>query len=235
MVITREISEEIQNSIQNALKKFLHDQSFIETLADGVSHIITKTIKDRFFEMEQKLDQAMRESRAKINAEHDASLKVLKEENENLKMKIDKIEQNSQLNNLRVFNLPEKTGENTKTEILKFINGKFSTNIHDSDVEQCYRIGKTSRSNDAPRGIFIRFKCFNTRQQIYRSKKLLKGSKVVIREDLTKQRLHLLERTIKKTSREQVWTESGRIFVNHGDKVNFIENSMDFGKIFPID
>lgn len=53
MVITREISEEIQNSIQNALKKLLHDQSFIETLADGVSHIITKTIKDRFFEMEQ--------------------------------------------------------------------------------------------------------------------------------------------------------------------------------------
>ncbi|KAG5872048.1 hypothetical protein JTB14_008340 [Gonioctena quinquepunctata] len=44
-------------------------------------------------------------------------------------------------------------------------------------------------------------------------KKLLKGTGIIIREDLTKSRVELLNDTISKFGLKQVWTESGKIYL----------------------
>ncbi|KAG5878128.1 hypothetical protein JTB14_017217 [Gonioctena quinquepunctata] len=60
------------------------------------------------------------------------------------------------------------------------------------------------------------------KQQIYSKKELLKGTGIIIREDLTKSRVELLDDTISKFGLKQVWTESGKIYLNTDNKATMI-------------
>lgn len=51
---------------------------------------------------------------------------------------------------------------------------------------------------------------------MFRHKKLLKGTNITIREDLTKMRLSLLKEAVSHYSTKAVWTSDGVILVNIG-------------------
>lgn len=65
--------------------------------------------------------------------------------------------------------------------------------IPSNDIEVCRRIGKMG--NDAEsRKIFKRLRNLNSKQNIYKNKKLFNGT--VIREDLTPRRLELMAKAV---------------------------------------
>nr|CAI5855643.1 unnamed protein product [Callosobruchus analis] len=124
-----------------------------------------------------------------------------------LEKQVDRLDQANRTCNLRLFNLKEN-----------------------DDIQICYRVGK--KEENKPRGIFLKVKDQNIKEAIYRKKKLFKGSGIVVREDLTKVRLELLNYAIEKIGLKKVWTENSKIYAIGGDrKIAIIRNKQDVAKM----
>ena len=67
--------------------------------------------------------------------------------------------------------------------------------------------------------------------QVYRKKRLLKGTKMIITESLTKRRLQLLEKARLEFKQCPVWSWKGEIFVFHNNKKKVIDDFIDITKI----
>nr|CAH7735730.1 unnamed protein product [Callosobruchus chinensis] len=127
--------------------------------------------------------------------------------------------------NLRIFNFPEKNGEDLPQEIIRLCNSKLDVPIEKEDIVVCSRIGK--KLSNRPRSILLKLAHVNSKQRIYKNKSRLKGSGIVIKEDLSEKRLKLMQVAIEKTSLKQVWSFNGSIYVLHRDKRHVIKNIGD--------
>lgn len=132
-------------------------------------------------------------------------------------IRLDSIEQYSKRNNLRFFGIPEVPNENTMEVVLKVINEKMNVRLSGEDLEGAYRIG--ANNNDAPKAIFLKMVSHKYKQEVYRQRTKLAGSKITVREDLTKERMKVLKLAIEKFGRKNVWTLDGRIkWMENGGK-----------------
>nr|CAI5817926.1 unnamed protein product [Callosobruchus analis] len=91
------------------------------------------------------------------------------------------------------------------------------------------RVGK--KLTNTPRGILVKFLKPNIKRNIYKNKKMLKGSGVVIKEDLTENRLKLMDAVIERTTLRSVWSSDGTIYASKGGKVIVIKNKSDLDKL----
>nr|CAI5850942.1 unnamed protein product [Callosobruchus analis] len=98
-------------------------------------------------------------------------------------------------------------------------------NIAPEDIITCYRIGK--RAEQSTRGIYIKLKSQDKKQEIYSKKKMLKGAGVVVKEDLTATRLNIVNSLAEKIGLRNVWTINGAIYVFHNQKTQIIKNNVD--------
>nr|CAI5828807.1 unnamed protein product [Callosobruchus analis] len=117
------------------------------------------------------------------------------------------MDQQIRSNNLRIFNLPEKKDEDLLQEIIRLCHSKLDVPIEKEELVACSRIGK--RINNRPRSVLIKLANVNSKQRIYKNNRQLKGSGIVIKEDLTEKRLKLMEPTVERTSLRQVWSFNG--------------------------
>ncbi|CAH1160301.1 unnamed protein product [Phaedon cochleariae] len=231
MVITREVREEIESAVNQAVSKSINSDTFIKTLTNNVTTAIIKTIDKKLSLLEESvadLRNTMKEDKLELENKIKFLEKSLKDEEiENNKMKniIDKIDQASRSTCLRMFNVPEKSKEDTREEVIKLIKTKMNLNILPADIQICYRIG--NKNNTKARGIYLKLNKNETKQNIYSKKKLLKGSNVVIKEDLTSTRLELLNEATSKYGLKHTWTHNGKIYANVNDKILLIRCKKD--------
>nr|CAI5831867.1 unnamed protein product [Callosobruchus analis] len=120
-----------------------------------------------------------------------------------LETRLDEMDQACRSANLRIFNLKEA-----------------------NDFEVCHRVGRKEEGKN--RGVFIKITSIEKRNLIYAKKKHLKGTGVVVREDLTSLRAELLRKAIEKIGLRNVWTENGKIFSIFNKKKIIIRNIEDF-------
>lgn len=118
------------------------------------------------------------------------------------------------LNSLVLYGLPEgEDGENLYKRITEILSNKIKVNIGINDVDYCMRLGKKERNvNNKIRPVEIRFVHRWKRNAIYANKKLLKGSKLVIAELLSTEKLKLFIWTQGKVGRRCCWTWQGNVF-----------------------
>nr|CAI5849905.1 unnamed protein product [Callosobruchus analis] len=180
----------------------LKDDNFIRAIAQKVTECVIKTIETRFDQLEQKV--------------HDNSTRIidvtkdileLKADNDYLLKKCDHLDQEGRRSNLRIFKLPEQEQENTTAEVTQFLKSKLGVDIVHGDIISCTRIGK--RSHNKTRSILVQFSNASMKQCVYNKKKFLKGSGVVVKEDLTERRLQLMEAAIEKVTFRAVWSFMG--------------------------
>lgn len=81
--------------------------------------------------------------------------------------------------------------------------------LADQEIQLCYRIGRINTSK--VRGILLKLNNLETKELIYKKKKLLKGTGIVVREDLTSHRVALMDKAIQKLDLKSVWTDHGKI------------------------
>ena len=92
-----------------------------------------------------------------------------------------------------------------------------------AEVSKTCEVAITEKSSDGkPRPIIARFWDANVRNTVYSKKKLLKGKKFFISENLTKHRMKLLNESNEKYGKKNVWTREGRIYARDGDQVIII-------------
>nr|CAH7746045.1 unnamed protein product [Callosobruchus chinensis] len=112
--------------------------------------------------------------------------------------------------------IPETKEEKIAERMIEMINSKMNLNIVKADISAAYRVGQ--KVDSKPRHIVVTFKENALKMRVYNNKRSLKGSKAVIKEDLTPLRLRAMKTTAEKYGFKNVWSVNGAIFAKteHG-------------------
>lgn len=235
MPVTRDAKEQIEYSVNQAIINSFQNEEFIKKISNSVVIAVIKTLETRLTDLEdsvallkKELDIIKNDNVYKITRLEET---VASEEvkNKDANERLEHIDQANRLTSLRLFNMEEKQREDTKNEVIQLIKDKMMVNLKPEDIEFCYRIG--TEGSKKRRGIYLKFSSLSLRQAIYGKKNTLKGTGIVIKEDLTKSRLALVNKLSDKLGLKNVWTQNGKIFVFLDKKVHSIRNLDDINKI----
>lgn len=149
----------------------------------------------------------------------------LKRDNSENEGKIEKLEQYTRRNSLRIFGLKEERNENLQDKVLQFFKNQLQEEVKVEHVDRVHRVGKFKV--ESTRAIIIKFVSYQQRALVFRKKKMLKGSGVTVKEDLTVYRVGVLKAAEKKYGYRNVWTMDGRIFVSEDNKILVISSFED--------
>lgn len=227
MPLTRDQTEELKSIVNVSLKHLWTDPDFIKMIVDKVADGISTEVNKKLLMFEEQLIDIENKYKSDM-FEVKSELKCFKDENEKLRQRVEQLDQISRCCNLRVFNLQEKDNENTTTSVVKILNLKMNIGLDESDIQECYRIGRLNKEKQ--RGILLKLKNFEMKQKIYNSKKFLKGTGLVVREDITANRLKIMEEAIKCTNIKSVWTQNGNVFVKKNNSICKILKMEDLKK-----
>lgn len=221
MPLTREQTDDIKSLINTSIKEMFTSQDFVEFVSKKLSELILDTIQNDIRSLSNKIS-------------------VLEEDNNKLRMELkktalatEKQEQYSRRNCLRIMGVNESCDENTEEVILDIINNKMKVRLFATDIERVHRLGKKQNINknaskNSTRPIIVKFLNYKKRSDVFRNKKNLKSTKIVVKEDLTYNRSLLLRSCAEKFGFRHVWTSDGRIFVKIRNNINTIQSQDDF-------
>ena len=132
-------------------------------------------------------------------------------------LKLDRLEQESKLNNLRIVGIAEEDDEDLKNKVLSITKHKLNLDaVCDDDIDICYRLGKACDSK--VRDVIVKFTGREKRNLVYRCKRNMprEDPAIFINEDLTQSRNKLFydARCMKKHDKiKAVWTQDGHVMV----------------------
>lgn len=78
---------------------------------------------------------------------------------------------------------------------------------------QCLLLKDVIEIETRPRPIIVKFSNYKFREQVFKNKKLLRGTDVVIREDLCDKRFALVNKPVEKFCCRRVWTVDATVFL----------------------
>ena len=113
--------------------------------------------------------------------------------------------------------------------VINLFSMNFNITVKKADLNMCYRLGQKANSKK-PRPIVVDFIHRWTRDQIFFSKKKLKGTKMIITEMLTYKILALFKE-INQVMGNSAWTMNGLIIVLHNGRKITIKSESDWLKI----
>ena len=210
------------------------DRSFSILSEQDITKIVNKAVVAAMmeFKQENKLLASRLTKLEKLCATQSAEIKDLKTAvNLNEKKRtaeINDMEQYSRRWSVRIFGVAEKEEENVVTEALNIINNKLKLpHITEDNIDVAHRTGR--KQNNRHRAIIVRFLRVKHRQQVLRSRKQLKGTRVTIAEDLTLQNLNLLKKAKELDETKMAWSWDGKIWMLKKDgsvcKLNLFDNN----------
>ncbi|GFS14842.1 hypothetical protein ElyMa_003172400 [Elysia marginata] len=120
-------------------------------------------------------------------------------------------------NNLRIFGVSDKNkyerAEETTKIVKDIIVKKLKlTQFNEASIDKTHRVGRFKTNSD--RAIIVRFSTHSAAETVLASRRALKGSGIVITEDLTPTNLQKFKRIREIDTALQTWTKGGEIFVN---------------------
>jgi len=139
-------------------------------------------------------------------------------------------EQYTRLNNLRFFGVIEEPNEHIKEKIMEICKERVKVEIKEADIDCCHRLSGNNSSN-FPRPVIVRFVRRDVKQEIYRNKKKLSGTKITIREDLTAARHRIVKMAVARLGSRNVWTSNAKILIKYNDEIIKIGNEKDLNRV----
>ena len=206
---------DIVSLIQSTLKEFFgaYTGDFIQTFTEKVTTAILEVTN-------------------KVIEDHENKISELSNKNRELEAKIDSLQQYSRRNSVRIFGIPENNEEDIQEKVLEIFRENLKLEITADHVDACHRVGKRSTGSETkvntrstkstkpqpPRGVIVKFVNHNYRQRVYDGKRCLKGTKIVIREDLTRDSLNLVKAACERFGEKNVWTYNGNVYASVSGK-----------------
>lgn len=212
---TRKGEDELQSTIKSLVTKLCTSEEFITQLTT----IIANSISEKF----NKEVESLREENINLIRKIEKQDEIIN----SLSNKVEKHEQIIRRKNVRLYGLKENDNEICLEVALDVLNTKMKLAVKKEDIEYCYRFGK--RLKDKSRPLLIKFNTAYSKNLVYNNKKLLKNSRIVIREDLTANQLNLLKLSLEKVGTNgRVWSNFGTVFIKFNDENKIIKiNNLD--------
>nr|KAG5701111.1 hypothetical protein BaRGS_002587 [Batillaria attramentaria] len=180
-------------------------------------------LKGIVFELKQENDTLKRElsvSKKRIE-ELEMISKEAKFEASTARKSSEALEQYTRRNNIRIFGVTEEDRESSaecERKVLKILKEKLGIkDIKPEDFEAVHRVERSNAQNDSearkPRPVIARFVSRRSLGAVFKNRKKLKGTGIVIAEDLTGARYSLLMGCRNHPGIENSWTRNGKVFV----------------------
>ena len=126
------------------------------------------------------------------------------------KFEVDKLEQYSRRENLRIVGLPTTENENVLEKVLEF-GQDLGVDLSKEDVSTAHRVKSKGKRGDP---ILVRFVRREKKQEMMRLKKRLREEKkeIYLEEDLTRMRAAMFFELRRDEGIHSAWTHEGTIF-----------------------
>lgn len=194
--------DQLHAKVKNLVSQICSSEEFINKLSESISEAIKNNFEEEFNELKMKSKQV-----ELTQFEHRKMINSLTE-------KCEAYEKYIRRRTLRIFGLKEVNGDSDMKIALDLFKQKMDVDLDNTCVENCYRIGKSNTNKIRP--LVIEFSNIGSKNLVYSKKKNLKGSDVVIREDLSQYSMELLKATLKKVGEDgMVWTNFGKIYAKY--------------------
>lgn len=205
--VTRSMAEE-ESKIQKIIEKVFSSDTFLTKIIEAVS-----------IKMNEYLDK-------QLSAFED---KIVKLENDviSIQDKLEISEQYSRLNSIRIYGVPERPQENVTEDIISMIKSKLKVDVVPEDICICHRL-KSKEGGIKP--VIVKFVRRSKKNEVYKEKKHLKGTKIIIREDLTQCRASMVRELIKTFTNKNVFTSNGNIYIRMNNDIHKISSRSDYRK-----
>ena len=154
--------------------------------------------------------------------------------NESLKRRVGDMEQYTRIDNIKIFGIEDtdrnETNTVTLTKVVNFINDKLDVKINPGEISTTHRIGRFRQDSNRP--IICKFSVHDTKLAVLQKRKTLKGTRVVIRDDITQFTMEILEQAGKAAGVESAWVYDCKVFVrlNNGRRLRIYSNT-DLSKL----
>nr|CAI5866863.1 unnamed protein product [Callosobruchus analis] len=219
MVFTERQKTELKNVCKDIskeiVKEIILEKDFIDLLVEKLAVKVCDKMNDRINALTTRIDDLEK----KLTYAHD--------EQEELRSKLEDVQQYTKRNQLRVYGFSECKNETLKRKIEEFFEDKLA--IIDCGITECYRIRPASSKKLRP--VLLIFKDSAHKNSVFLNKKQLKRTKVVITEELIKSRYDLYQYAREKIGPLNVWTMDGKIFTKYNNRKVQIRNEDDVLKI----
>ena len=213
----KEYEENVEECVKRVMQESWQNPAMLNSLAALIKDVIVAELKsalEKNTEVIKKLELALEERDKKI-ADLESKLTV----------KQDDLEQYQRRQCLRIFGVPEEREEDTDVIAIN-VAKKIGVDLSIEDIDRSHRIGR-STNGEKVRPVIVKFISYRKRSEMFHNKKLLKGSGITIREDLTKRRHDLLRKCIEKYGLKNVWTLDGVIHAKIGENKRRITKEED--------
>lgn len=170
----------------------------------------------------------------------------LKSEVSNLKSAVEAQQMYTRRNSIRIYGIKEPElrrdagnriiREDTTEEALKVCRDTLGLDcLSARDIDRSHRVGFVRKDSKSPRAIIVKFTQHDVKDMVIRSRYKLAGSKVVIREDLTAERIQWLKKLKdKEVSYKAISTYDGNFTVEIGKEKHSIRSESDLVKVLAL-
>ena len=219
--------------VNEAIQRYIKGSSFIDAIRTAVKEAVHEELNDIIHRIEASEAKIMDlECRVDARDKEIAKLKSVIDKQQNtldtVQRTINNQEQYSRRNCLRFHGVSESEGEDTDALICQIAKEKLHIPLSKDDIERSHRLSskkdldqsqpgnaRVTRNNKPrekrPRVIIVKFVSYRVRKLILSKRRLLKGTKMGIEEDLTKTNANLLKKTKDCSKVLAAWPSDGRI------------------------
>ena len=227
-LIETEEFNELNDSLQKRIVEALCTPEVIDVITKAVTNAIIETVTQRVYESLNHDIQVKLENMTKLEKD----ITDLKRKLEKASSDIRDHDLYSRRNCLRIHGIPESPDEKTDELVMKLSQEKLGVQLVPSDIDRSHRLTPRNAQSEGPRVLIVKFTRYNTRDQIYRARTELRGTKIFINEHLTKERQMLFNKVRESPKVKKAWTNDGRITaITKDDKKVKIINQHDIEKL----
>ena len=243
---TQKLMNEMFERFHNENKKLF--ESIHVTIHEAVQKEFL-TLHNRLDEQEARLLDAEFKNKSQAEEIHRLSSIVTDQRTtiNNLRLAVADLDQYSRRNCLQIFGIEEQDNESTDDIICQLARDSLGVTISKDDIDRSHRVGdpnkqpmrmKDGKSVRRARPIVVKFTSYRTRHAVISRRRSLKGTDVVIQEQLTKANVQLLKSAKKINNVLNAWSSDGRVIVklqaSNGKTINkVIRDESDLHSLEP--
>lgn len=225
-----EIMKEIKSEMRSEFDKINERIKNVNTkLVEQATEV--ENLKSESSDLKEEIEKLKSENdRLKTKNEEIADLLTQREQRILVNEKeINELEQYTRRNSLRIYGISDNDkNENSRTSAnraVSMIKDKLEVPITIADVDIAHRLGQFRTDGNRP--IIIKFISRELKDTVLRHRRKLKGTALVIREDLTTKNAKLLEKVSHHSNVKNAWSDDGKIIalLHSGIKIRVKLNS----------